>query len=171
MSQQSRRTLYSISCKALKEWPAEIFYLFSSNVAQIWVVVDQWEALIWHFDQSQAAQSHSQDIIWTLSAAGGVEASYWAGPSLVTPPGQVTCSASDWSVTLLSDWSGRPEVGHIIIECVGKKYRRHFRQYFMLPGQIKKHTTGSRNWARHPSKFISVPGLVVGSLLYRLWGR
>ena len=33
----------------------------------------------------------------------------------------------------------------------------------------KKSTKGSRNWERHLVYVVSVPGLVVGSLLYRLW--
>merc|ERR1719507_828562 len=32
-----------------------------------------------------------------------------------------------------------------------------------------KSTEGSRNWARHLVYVVSVPSLVVGSLLYRLW--
>ena len=36
-------------------------------------------------------------------------------------------------------------------------------------GKLKKSTEGSRIWARHLVYVVSVPGLVVGSLLYRLW--
>ena len=58
------------------------------------------------FDQSQAAQSHSQDIIWTLSAAGG-EAG--AGHGVLCPhwrqhPAALHTEPGPWSGNILCLW-------------------------------------------------------------------
>ena len=56
---------------------------------------------------------------WTWSTLSSSETiSCCSGPWQVTPPDQVTSSASDWSVTLFSDWSGCPDCWR---RCLGHK--------------------------------------------------
>ena len=54
-----------ISLYTINKWkpPSGWTICIHLYVAQIWVVVDQWEAAIWTIDQSQASESQSQDII------------------------------------------------------------------------------------------------------------
>ena len=83
-----------------------------------------------------------------------------------TPRAPQKCFWSDLRV----EFSGE---NHLLLICVKMPNQTLQLTRYLDSGLnsdlFKKSTKGSRNWASHLVYVVSVPGLVVGSLLYRLW--